>query len=106
MWKNFGATSDGGRRFVWRFSEAPEAVETRPDNMCHPTSAKEVRLSNSFGYHARAPSRSALIAQDAQALEAIRVRDQPDDLKQHIPLETGGKASGEFLKTADSGPSP
>jgi hypothetical protein len=58
------------------------------------------RLSNSFGYHARAPSRSALIAQDAQALEAIRVRDQPDDLKQHIPLETGGKASGEFLKTA------
>jgi hypothetical protein len=35
-----------------------------------------------------------------RARAAIRIRDQPDDLKHHIPLATGGKASGEFLKTA------
>jgi hypothetical protein len=46
------------------------------------------------------PSRSALMEQDAHAREAIGVRDQPDDLEQHIPLKTCRKLLGELLEAA------
>ena len=90
-----------GRRGLWRPVLRPQRIhEASSGSPFRAAWWLKNRLSNSFGYHARAPSRSAFIEQDAQAREAIRVRDQPDDLKQHIPLETGGKASGQFLKTA------
>ena len=37
---------------------------------------------------------------DAHAREAIGVGDQPDDLEQHIPLETCRKILSELLETA------
>jgi hypothetical protein len=37
---------------------------------------------------------------DAHARECIRVRDQPDDLEQNIPLETLGKILSELLEVS------
>jgi hypothetical protein len=46
------------------------------------------------------PSRLASMEQDAHAREAIGVRDQPDDLEQHIPLKTCRKLLSELLEVA------